>query len=95
MNYHILNMRHPMAAARMIRKERYAWPGGYEMALVTSDGALLCYDCVGSNFAEISAAFRSRNRTGGWYPAGWTHTGEMEESEQCAHCNKAIHNPED
>lgn len=50
-----INTKHPMGAARFVRRERYAWPGGYELALIMSDGALLCADCVRENFCNISA----------------------------------------
>ena len=84
-----LNVRHPMAAARVVRRERYAWPGGYELALVMGDGELLCADCVRDNFHEISTAHRDHGHTG-WEPAGIASADGAEQNEWCAHCNREI-----
>lgn len=35
---------HPMGAARYVRRERYAWPGGYALALIMDD-ACACDHC--------------------------------------------------
>ena len=46
------------AAAELLRRvramarERYAWPGGYALALVTTDGGILCPDCVRAEYWE-------------------------------------------
>ena len=84
-----LDFRHPMAAARIVRRERYVWPGGYELALIMSDGELLCADCVRDNFHEISTAYRDHGRTG-WEPIGIASAECAEQSEVCAHCNREI-----
>jgi len=37
-------------------KEPYAWPGGYELRVVMSDGGVLCRQCVKDNWREIVQA---------------------------------------
>ena len=75
----------------MVRRDRYAWPGGYALALVTADGALLCPDCVAAEWSQIAADNRSAYRTGtGWKPAGITGAHESDETEHCAHCGRII-----
>jgi hypothetical protein len=59
--------------------------GGYEWYAVTSDGALLCAECVRKNYRQIISSTRERARDG-WQIVGVTYSGEMEENEPCGHC---------
>jgi len=34
-------------------RSKYAWPGGYEIFGITSDGACLCTDCMKKEFKSI------------------------------------------
>lgn len=81
-----LDTTHPMGAARLVRRDVYAWPGGYEMALMTTDGELLCHMCVEENFANISWAHRHA-ADDGWRPHGYVVI-EGPGAEYCAHCSK-------
>ena len=75
----------------------YAWPGGYELAYVTTDGALLCNDCVRSNWREVLSGTKQRDGSG-WGIAGICYeavtpdfTREMAGDDYisyCDHCNK-------
>lgn len=94
MNLSILDMGKPMAAARMVRREKYVWPGGYAMALVFTDGQCACADCVAENFHLISQDTRDGCR-GGWQAAGMMHAGEAESEELCACCGEPIFGIED
>ncbi len=47
-----------------LRNGPYAWPGGYPILYVTSDGALLCSDCARKNFRNIADDIRSNGSTG-------------------------------
>lgn len=42
-----------------LRAGRFAWPGGYPMYFITSDGAALSYSAVRDNFPAVLAAVRS------------------------------------
>ena len=75
----------------------YAWPGGYELAYVTTDGALLCNDCVRSNWLEVLCGTKRRDGSG-WGIIAITMeavdpecTREMAGEDYisyCSHCNK-------
>lgn len=82
---------HPMFAARLVRREKFAWPGGYPMALVTSDGGFLCPECVKENFHYISDSHRT-NCNDGWKPEGVQVLDYLEEDEEvrCDHCYRSI-----
>lgn len=83
---------HPMGAARIVRRERYAWPGGYPLALLLADGELLCPDCVAAEWAQVSFAHR-HHLSDGWRPAAYVilDDPEPEAPEICAHCGKDFH----
>ena len=69
---------------------RYETHCGYCWAAVTSDGDLLCEQCVRANYREVFRATRDHARTG-WAVEGLTHSGEADEViEQCAHCNRPL-----
>lgn len=78
----------PMGAARYVRRERYAWPGGYPLALITTAGGLLCADCVTDNFSNI--AWAHRNRCSGWRPAGMIAVEEPT-TDTCDCCGAYIY----
>lgn len=84
-----INTKTPMGAARYVRRERYAWPGGYALALVMTDGALLCPDCVAAEYRQISYSARHK-LPDGWAPAGVACENAAETEETCAHCGKII-----
>jgi hypothetical protein len=58
----------PMAAARVVRRDKYAWPGGYPLALLTTDGGTLCPACVAAEFPAVSWSHRHAVDDG-WRPA--------------------------
>ena len=41
------------AAIKQAIRDKYAWPGGYPLFLVTSDGAALCIDCGKKEYRNI------------------------------------------
>ena len=68
-------------------RNKYAWPGGYTMYLVMSDGEELCMDCARSEYRQIARS----NKYGiqdGWKPEGIDIN--YEDEIYCAHCNKQI-----
>lgn len=88
-----LDMAHPMAAARYVRRDVYAWPGGYAVALIMDDGGALCPECVRDNFASISWAHRN-GCSNGWRPLGVAFEHETDEELSCDHCGRAVFNSE-
>lgn len=74
----------------------YAWPGGYEVAFVTSDGAILCHDCVRQNFREVLESTK-KHISDGWHVVGKMYEAvsadcarevDPELVSYCAQCNK-------
>jgi hypothetical protein len=74
-----------------LRNGPYAWPGGYPLYFVTSDGGALSFEAVRDNWREIASAHIRRDETCGWHIAGYEinwedsdllcdHTGERIES---------------
>jgi len=73
---------------------KYAWPGGYAVAYITGDGAMLCPDCVQNetdciHFDENTPA----NNQDGWNVVGHM-TADWHDIESgdwiCDHCNAVI-----
>lgn len=79
----------PMGAARLVRRNDTAWPGGYPSALLTDDGGLICSSCTRENFAHISLAHR-RQTTNGWKPAGVLSGHQILCGSHCDHCGHTI-----
>lgn len=86
--------RRPIDEARHVARHEYAWPGGYQMAVVTTDGGLLCPDCVKAEWFNIADSAR-RNLADGWQPAATTLIYEGEETEYCSHCDRQMNNEEE
>ncbi len=42
----------------------YAWPGGYDLVFYTSDGAILCTDCVRKHFRSVADSIRNSHKDG-------------------------------
>lgn len=47
-----------------LRAGAYAWPGGYPLYFLTSDGAALSFDTVRAEYAQVSRAIREGSRDG-------------------------------
>ena len=87
------------------KKGRWAWPGGYEIVFITSDGQLLCFNCVRKEARNIKEAMIDRQK-GHNYRTGWEIDGTTiieetfdshEEAEKfgcsieyCCNCNKPL-----
>lgn len=70
------------------RAQSYAWPGGYPVFFLTSDGETMCPDCVTKNRAEIIRA-TGENSRGGWAIAAVDVNWEDLEMF-CCECSKRI-----
>lgn len=47
-----------------LRAGAYAWPGGYPMFFITSDGEALSFDAVRAEYAQVSRAIRDKSSDG-------------------------------
>lgn len=78
-------------------REKYAWPGGYEIVFYANDGELLCNKCVKENFKSVIWSMKNRVNDG-WRVVGHAieavsaeHTREAVGEDYistCAHCNR-------
>ena len=75
-------------------RDKFAWPGGYEMYGVTSDGGVLCYTCMWNEYRQIAYA-RRHNLSDGWYVDGIGITCNDSDLVECDHCNRVIYDPVD
>lgn len=64
----------------------YAWPGGYPIHVIMSDGEMLCHDCEKKQRRELLQALADK---ASWH-SGWRPIAReifYEGDEICAHCN--------
>ena len=73
---------------RAVRNGPYAWPGGYPVYFITSDGEALSFKAVRENRREILEAIRDRDNSG-WRVVGMDVNWEDGELT-CAHTNERI-----
>jgi hypothetical protein len=78
---------------RLICREKYSWPGGYEMLAYMADAGVLCADCCRSHFRTIRTATKQRDARSGWMVSGIS-TAELERDCDnplvCDHCGKSF-----
>ncbi len=70
----------------------FAWPGGYPLFYVFTDGGVICPACLNNNIDQIDEANRTGrgcNSHGGWAVDGVDANYE-DEDMVCDHCHKPI-----
>lgn len=72
-----------------LRGGAHAWPGGYALALVTSDCAFLCFACARDNLRLVTQSIRGRNNDG-WRVIGTACEAESDERAECDNCGALI-----
>lgn len=78
-----------IAQARYAAREKYAWPGGYPLYLLMSDGEVICPSCARREWKLIALATRHISNDPQWECAGVEINWEDDEL-RCAHCNERI-----
>jgi hypothetical protein len=79
-------------AVRYAARNRYAWPGGYPLVVVMSDGECLCTSCTRKQWRQIVRNTLSSIRKGAdvsWIAAGADVNWENPDL-YCAHCGDRI-----
>jgi hypothetical protein len=71
-----------------IRSGPYAWPGGYPLYFITSDGAALSFDAVKENYRIILQSVKHKMRDG-WQVVAFEINWE-EPDLFCEHSGKRI-----
>ncbi|HEX8838278.1 MAG TPA: hypothetical protein VF748_15150 [Candidatus Acidoferrum sp.] len=78
---------------RRLRDGAYAWPGGYPLFFITSDGAALCFACVRKEWRNVVQdwiwAARRRYRGSGWLVEACDVNWE-DPDLHCDHCSAQI-----
>ena len=70
-------------------RTKYAWPGGYEMFGVTSDGAVLCCDCMRAEYHQVAWSRRYQVNDG-WRVDAIDSMATQDEPPACDHCGRTI-----
>ena len=81
-----------LGALDYVARDGFAWPGGYELVLLTVDGGTLCRQCVFDNYAQIyhDTAFDGWSGTG-WCASGVYVMGSCSDDDcSCDHCGRLI-----
>jgi hypothetical protein len=71
-----------------LRNGQYAWPGGYQMYFICSDGAALCFDCARKESRNIFEAIANKDGSG-WRVVA-TDINYEDSELRCEHCSKSI-----
>ena len=66
----------------------YAWPGGYPLVMVTSDGGALCSDCAHAEWPLICA--ESFDNTNCGFRTSGVGANYENDNLYCDHCNAHI-----
>jgi hypothetical protein len=74
---------------RAVRMGPYAWPGGYDVYGITSDGAALCHDCMGKERRWIADAIATKDDNG-WRIVGLDATCNTDGDVTCDHCGVTL-----
>jgi hypothetical protein len=69
-------------------REEFAWPGGYPLFILLSDGEVLCPSCAKQEYRQLVQATKDQD-TSGWRPVAADINWEDEEMA-CCHCNEFI-----
>lgn len=72
-----------------LRSGGFAWPGGYALFFITSDGAVLSFQAVKENLRQVLDSVLHNSRDG-WRVVGIDSTETAEEPVTCDHTGKPI-----
>lgn len=71
-----------------IRNGQFAWPGGYQLYLICSDGAPLCFECGRKEARNILPAIHAKDGSG-WRVVA-TDINYEDNDLHCEHCSSKI-----
>lgn len=80
---------------RYVATQRFAWPGGYELFVVTADGGALCPDCVRENYRQVYAETIADNPPSGtgWKVSACDCVANVDDDLFCDHCARNLNEP--
>lgn len=76
-------------AIRAAIRQKFAWPGGYALYGICSDGGALCADCMRREYFQIAHSVRHRIRDG-WRVTIIGCAAELDGAINCDHCGESI-----
>jgi len=78
-----------LQALKTVAREKYAWPGGYALSAITSDGGLICSKCCRDEYRTM---YRStRDECGdGWQVKALICSADYDGPEYCSYCSNEI-----
>lgn len=74
---------------RAVRMGPYAWPGGYDIFAITSDGGTLCADCMARERRVIVDAI-ARKDDSGWRVLAVDCTANTDSGVDCDNCGRTV-----
>lgn len=74
---------------RAVRMGPYAWPGGYDVFAITSDGATLCAECMTTERRLIVDAI-ARKDNSGWRVLAVDCTANTDDNVTCDNCYTVV-----
>lgn len=80
--------RRNLSALKEAVRRPYAWPGGYPLSAVTTDGAALCMDCIRKNWRVVAQETLHPSWSCGWGIYGVEVLWEG--GNYCAQCNVCL-----
>jgi len=75
--------------ARHATRNKFAWPGGYPLALLMADCECICPDCAKANWRQVSRATKHAGTDKHW-EVSQVFVNWEDDDLYCAHCNKHI-----
>lgn len=88
-DYAIVKREVDSISLRAAIRQRFSWPGGYELMAFTSDSGTLCMECCRKEYRQI--AWSMRHQCGdGWWVVGIDAACNYDEIISCDHCGKII-----
>ena len=88
-NYHHHSIATPSELASTIRAGKYAWPGGYAVFFIASDGGVICHDCTVVEYRNVVDSIR-RDINDGWRIVGAECSANTDGAMYCDYCDGAI-----
>ncbi len=85
--YPTIKTTHEMRAT--LRAREIAWPGGYQMYLITMDGSALCFQCARKEYKQVSEAIKTPRSNDQWRVIG-TAINYEDNDCTCDNCNRKI-----
>lgn len=82
---------------KAMRNGPYAWPGGYQCWLVTSDGACLSFEAAKAERRNILEALASNDKGSGWqvFRVECEANGDWPDGVYCDHTNVELVAPQE